>query len=89
MNAPESVFIDARVAERLPAEPPETDAPTVQYMRMDIVQAMVQQAHGGAEFFIQVVPGDNELLGLSNYGRLYCKQYTDPGWKEMKTPDFD
>ena len=73
----------------MPAEPPESDAPTIQYMRMDIVQAMVGQAAGGDEFFIQILFDDRTLMGLTNYGRIFQHQPDALAWIEIPGPEIE
>ncbi len=91
MSAPEAIFIDERVADRLPAEPPESDAPTVHYMRADIVAALMHQASGDTEFFIQVswMPGERGLLALTNFGRIFRKPPDSNFWEEIAGPRLD
>ena len=94
MNAPpERLFIDERVAGTMGRDgdpPPHSDSKFIEYIRLDVAQDVMQQAMGSTEFFIQVMPGPTErdIFGLTNYGRLFCKYYTDIEWVEWATPSL-
>lgn len=86
------VFIDKRVAARMPEQPSEKGAEDM-YFRQDIVEDMVKQARGGAapEFFIQILDnGEYGLIALSNFGRVFILPHEGEKWIQDSAalPDF-
>lgn len=95
MVGPEVVWIDPRVAARLP-EPNEENSGLVQYVRADVVARLEREAGGPGEFLIQIIhhptnPGaHNMMAALTNYGRIYfCEVVTGKWSAEMPGPDFN
>ncbi len=93
-QAPELVFIDPRVAFRLPGTKAAaaedaaggTDEP-IGYIRQDIFEDKLRQAAGvDQEIIIQVQTVGAILYGLSNLGRLFAYGVVSggtPGWELM------
>ncbi len=92
MNAPESIFIDERVADKMKDSDPDDGRAYVKYVRFDIAVDMMRQAAGGPEFFIQisVSPGQT-MFALTNFGRLYRQKITGGvyPWELISVPDFE
>lgn len=96
MAAPEQIYLDARVVNRMADQPSITDnANEIKYIRADIVQAAMEQINP-PEFFIQVEvdTNDGRVYGLSNFGRLFytpfaAEETSEAAWIEVETPDLD
>ena len=95
MSGGDIVFIDKRVAARMPSQPAsENPGAEDMYFRKDIVEDMVKQARGGAapEFFIQILDnGEYGLIALSNFGRVFILPHDGEKWipDSADLPDFE
>ena len=95
MRAPPIVWIDERIAAGLPqdkdGELAERGVNQIRYVTQDRVNALVNAAHGPAEFFVQILVAgvgeapDNSgnypllLVGLTNFGRVMRQIQIDDG----------
>lgn len=99
MSAPETVWIDERVARGMPdekdLEAAERGVEQVCYLRDDVVSEMIRQAagHQHAEVIVQiasVVPDAERALEritlLTSHGRLFIQVVG--GWKELPGPEL-
>ncbi len=95
MNAPTPIFIDPRVAARLPSSEDEAgqqtlgDTEPIEYVSMEYHASRlleIQKHQEGPEEWIAQISGTDAILyGLSNLGRTYA--YGDvngePGWHRV------
>lgn len=94
MVGPETIFIDERVADRMPGLPdPNDEKVEVQYFRWDVVQSMVRQAGGPPEFVVQLLSDETGYIALTNYGRMFATRW-DPisgktTWEIFEGPDIE
>ena len=93
MSGPAEIWIDERVVRTMATGPDPDESPQgvkmIHYLSEERVAELLRQSTGGAEFFIQVTPGENQtLVGLTNFGRLFRKWPADPKWLEIDLPDL-
>ncbi len=71
---------------------PDLDGPEgveqLLYISQERVAEITRAAAGGPEFFIQILiePDDGELIGLTNYGRIFIRQSDSRSWLEISGP---
>ena len=99
MNAPPRVFMDERVAARLPETTAEAqegigqDVDVIAYVREDVhLEAVRAASNQGQEFVVQITNRPNEqenprLIALTNFGRLFGEAVD--GWHEIALPEFE
>lgn len=80
MSAPPRVFMDERIAARLPETPADAqeeigqDVDVVAYIREDVHLEAVRSASTweGSELIVQISQAHGMLFGISNQGRLFA-----------------
>jgi hypothetical protein len=91
VSAPPIIWLDERVASRMPQqkdpELAERGVDQVRYIIQNRVNDLVAAARGPSEFIVQIVDHSGMIFGLSNHGRLWAfGNFTNTGTGEEE-PD--
>lgn len=88
MKAPETIWLDPRVASRIPTSQADARArgaaniKPIGYMREDLVTArIIAASNADEELIIQIQTIDSTLYGLSSHGRLYARRSAADAWE--------